>query len=292
MTSQTIDTTNATPVLSNSSSLDDLRKAFFKHAQDVGKTVGEGKQAISDFAIDIVQAAQDGIIRPSEGRRKKGDTTPIDSEVMYDKYLTGQGKTLTDAMESNKDSVKKQVSYFERFINLGAVADVSGFDAADMLRRARAIINEYSRDVAAAKAAGEEATPLKGGTYQNLYNIAGEQLRVEDNQQVYLNDAGDKLRAMTDDELRSFVTPEGKQEASELKRAQALAKSLEDMGSKFQAAGVYEAMNQILIERIKELQAEDMAEKGIELVFKPGQAPLTDKQMKVLADAQKVRSSF
>lgn len=263
------------PVSNQPAAAADL-KEFFAIARERGRAVGEGKSAISDFAIEMADAAGRGILQRST--KKKGEESH--AHQLYAQYRKGEVTRCEDDIEANKDSLKKQVSYFERFINLGQTLAEKGEGenaAKDLLERGRAIITSYSQE-RRNQEDKDDMPALKGGTYQNLYNLAGEQLSVDEDTKELRYSDGDSIRTMTDDEIRAFVVPGAKDPADELKRARQIAKVLEDMASKFQD-GPYEVLTHQLNERIHTLTEAKLAAEGIELVRKAGDSPLTDKQI-------------
>lgn len=295
----TLDDDDFVPPSIGDNGYDQLRKKFFADARKAGAADGKGAVSIANFALDVVKAAGEGLLAVEPPKAPKGEKrAPSDASLAYERYLAGKkaGMEKVNRLAAwappTPDSVSKMNSYFKRFIEVGV--HVPG--AADMLNRATVLIDQINKEHAEAVAEAKENNDpkpvggVKGGTFNNLYAVAGEQLAKDENgAHKYENDAGTGLRAMTDDEIRGFFTPEGKVEKSELDLLKPVLQRIEDIGSKFQSPEA-DAAAQAIRSRIMELQAAELAEQGIELVFKPGDKPLTDKQMKVQREAASFRN--
>ena len=189
--------------LTNDNRLSDLLKAAGK----LGKVEGQGGNSRHELAIQVTQAAQDGAI--SVGKDPVTGQAFRDVEAVWSAFQDARASALGNTRTGKEPSFDVQVSKLGVFAKAGVVAAAQGYDAVDVMTRARALINTTD--------------DVKGSTFDNMVKVARVQID-NDHAQV----------ALTDGDILEAILPKEAEEKEEIDLWKAELKRLEKMrdGSK------------------------------------------------------------
>ena len=204
-----MNTTTQTPTPNAGVTREDLERDLTKF----GRAFGQGQNSRPAAGLRCVEVAS------------KINIGPDDAKDLYMKFQ--QAAAAARGMEYQAEaSFKVQVSKLKQFLTLGAMPQIDGVD---VMNRACDIIKELS---------AMEDSPLKGSAYDNMVNIARQQIKSE------------KV-ALTDDQMRDILSAQP-DEKTELDKVVDIYKRLYKLNDELVKNGTDAANLGIALEAVKD----------------------------------------